>query len=169
MFGIKAVAIYAVVFVLVSVVSSFLHLKNVPPASHPVLLTAAIVVCAAGFIAGTTGVLSLVMAEGHQLTEEEQRAFSWRQRVFFRMVPGPLSRVVWFDFSMGETKAAWRSGEWKRDPHWRRAFAIVGGAVAMLLGFLCAMLIISTPAARPMVIIWLVFSLVWLGWGVARG
>ncbi len=161
----KTIALYIVIFVLGSVVVPHFHLERFPTGSHPLLLTTAIVIAAAGLIAFVAGAFSLLMVEGHQLTEEE----AGQRTPFSRTIPGPLSRVVSFDFTVGEIKAAWRAGEWYRHPHWRRIFGIVGGAIAMLLGFLCALLLGSPPENRTIVDIWLIFVLVWLGWTFARG
>jgi hypothetical protein len=139
--------------------------------SHPVLLTTAILVAVAGFIAGWSGAIALILREGHQPTQAEvarfEKTFSrWNRPLL--AATGKWSRLVFFNFTLGELKGVWRSGQWLREPHWRRVSLMVGGALAALFGFLCALLLVSPPASRPIVITWLVFMLVYVGWYFAR-
>lgn len=177
MFGPKAVAIYLVILVLVMAISPRLHFGHALAGRHPILLVILIVLTAAGFLAGFAGAISLIFAEGHEPTEADRTRYPafvgifpspdyvWT-RAMFRARLGGFSRIVWFDFTMRDLKAAWRLGRWRSDPHWRRVFLLVGGAVTTLLGSLFTMFIISSGA--PIVVTWLLFALVWLGWGFAR-
>jgi hypothetical protein len=36
--------------------------------------------------------------------------------------------------SLPAMKAAWRSGDWRREPQWRRLFVIAGGAALLTVG-----------------------------------
>lgn len=134
------------------------------------LLTAAIVLAAVGFVVGWTGAIALTLREGHQPTPAElarfEESFKWWNRPSF--ASGRWSRLVYFNFTLGELKSAWRSGQWLHEPHWRRISLMVSGALATLFGFLFAMLLVSPPSSRPIVITWLVFMLSYVGWYFAR-
>ena len=64
-----------------------------------------------------------------------------------------------FEFNLGHTFnhaemaamiAAWRSGEWRRDPAWRRLFVITMGASAFVCGMLASFIVAGRAADDPL-------------------
>ena len=157
--------LWAVLLIIVEIAAPYL---KSPTRSHPVLLSAAVLIGAAGIIVGWSGALALTLREGHQPTEAElarlEKTFNWWNRPSF-LVGGRWSRVVFWDFTLGELKAAWRSGRWLREPHWRRISMMLGGALAFLFGFLSAFFLLG---GGPMTVFWFVFMAIYVGWYFAR-
>jgi hypothetical protein len=156
--------LWAVLLIIVSIAAPYLES---PTRSHPVLLTAAILMSTAGFVVGWSGALALTLREGHEPTQAEltrlENSFGWWNRSSFAV--GRWSRVVFWDFTLGELKAAWRSGRWLREPHWRRISMMVGGALAFLFGFLSAFFLLG---GGPMTVFWFVFMAIYVAWYFAR-
>ena len=107
------------------------------------LLGVAIGLAALGFAVFMGGILSMLMASGEPMTHEEIEAAigqrhgagepaAWRasaHRVF-----GPAAgEQAANETTFAGMKDAWRSGEWRRDPHWRRLFLIASGAALLFV------------------------------------
>ena len=107
------------------------------------LLFAAVGLAACGFALFMGGVLSMLMASGTPMTHDQiEGAISQRQgigepavwRSAAHRVFGPAAgQQGSYEASFAGVKDAWATGEWRRDPLWRRFFMIALGA--MMLGF----------------------------------
>ena len=112
--------------------------------SHaPLLLGLAIALTVIGFSLFMGGIIAMLMAGGEEMSHEDVEESSrsirdaasgprvWRVSAY-RVLGRTEGRQVANETSFAGMKDAWRSGDWARDPQWRRLFIIAAGA-----GMLC--------------------------------
>lgn len=144
-----------------------------------VLLTATVSLGVAGFLVFMGGVLALVVARGapmsHEDVEKAGRALrdaAGRPYVFrasaYRIQGATSGREVHVETDMAAMIAAWRSGEWRRDPAWRRLFIIATGASAFVSGMLASFIVAGPPHVKVLVAAALLYAVVMTVRGVRR-
>jgi hypothetical protein len=144
-----------------------------------VLLTATVSFGAAGFLVFMGGIIALVVARGtpmsHDEVEEAARRFSDgvnRPYVFrasaYRIQGAAAGREAHVETSFAAMIGAWRSGEWWRDPEWRRIFVITTGASAFASGMLASFIVAGPPHVKVLVAAAFLYAVVMTVRGVRR-
>lgn len=142
------------------------------------LLGVAIGVAALGFAVFMGGILSLLMASGEPMTHEEiEAAFAERRgagepavwRASAHRVFGPAAgQQAANEATFAGMKDAWRSGEWRRDPQWRRLFLVASGAALLSYGLFGLFLVIGPGPIKVIVAGALLYATVMTTRGFAR-
>jgi hypothetical protein len=104
-----------------------------------IALTATVSIGAGGFLVFMGGVVALVAARG---------------------APTAAGREAHVETSVAAMIAAWRSGEWRRDPEWRRVFVITAGASAFAFGMLASFIVAGPPHVKVLVGAALLYAIV---------
>jgi hypothetical protein len=125
--------------------------------SHaPLLLGLAITLTVVGFSLFMGGIIAMLMAGGEEMSHEDVEESSrsirdaasgprvWRVSAY-RITGRTEGRQVANETTFAGMKDAWRSGDWSRDPQWRRLFIIAAG-VAMLCYGMFGIFVVTGPA-----------------------
>ena len=138
------------------------NLERVIARSEGPLLALTIGVTGFGFVVMMGGILSLAMGSGQSMTHQEIEASLRRQRDASALPYA--SRASTYRFSgvasgqqgsMGASfagvKDAWRTGEWRRDSHWRRFYIIAAGATMLGFGLFGVFIVIGSMFVKLLV------------------
>jgi hypothetical protein len=109
---------------------------------HDPLLAVTIGLTALGFTVFMGGILRQLMAPGEPITAGED--------------------------SFAGMKEAWRSGQWRRDPHWRRLLVVASGAALLMYGLFGLLLVIGPGPIRVIAAGALVYATVMTARGFNR-
>ncbi len=142
------------------------------------LLAATIGLAALGFTVFMGGLLSMLMASGTAMTHEEiEGAISQRQgfgratiwRVAAHRVFGAAAgQQATSEASFAGVKDAWRTGEWRRDTHWRRFFLVAAGALMLVYGLFGIILVVGPTHIKVLVAGVMAYATAMTVWGFAR-
>jgi hypothetical protein len=149
MAGIVVAAIVLGALPPVAALSAWMEAHRLP------LLTAAGVMLAVGFTLFFGSILKLLMDRGDVLDDSQARDVERSVRMEARPV---FSRTTRYrgagaaagrsgaeSFSLRELKAAWRSGQIRRDAEWRRRGVTVLGALLLVVGGLGVGIVVGPP------------------------
>ena len=107
-----------------------------------------------GFVLMLGGIIASMMSDSEPLSSEEieaslrrqrdaaARPYIWR-RSRFRVKGASAGRGVEVETTFAAVKGACRSGEWRRDPYWRRFFVMALGAALMTIGLFGVFVVIA--------------------------
>lgn len=107
----------------------------------------------AGFGLMMGGIIASTMIRGEPMSSEQIEAslrrqrdaaalpYAWRRSTF--RVKGSVGRSVEVETSLLAMKDAWRSGDWRREPHWRRLFATAIGAALLTIGLFGIFIVVA--------------------------
>ena len=142
------------------------------------LLGVAIGLAALGFAVFMGGILSMLMESGEPMTHEEiEAAIAQRRgasepavwRASAHRVFGPAAgQQAANETTFAGMKDAWRSGEWHRDPQWRRLFLVASGAALLSYGLFGLFLVIGPGPIKVLVAGALLYATVMTTRGFAR-
>ena len=119
------------------------------------LLGVAVALAAVGFVGFMGATLALVLETGGPIRRRGIPTYG-RRRGEPRLGRVPIGRVgrpalgaeggeAW---TVSEMKEAWRTGAWRRDPHWRRRYLVTASALVMSLGVLAIPFVLGPPGAQ---------------------
>ncbi len=108
----------------------------------------------AGFALMMGGIIASMMQESEPLSHEEIEASLKRQRdaaalpytmrrSMFRLAGAGVGRSTEVETTLPAMKAAWRSGDWRREGHWRRLFTTALGAALMTVGMFGLFIVVA--------------------------
>ena len=140
-------------------------------------LTIGVAVC--GFAVMMGGIFSMLLAGGASMTHEEiedsmrrQRDASslpyvWR-RSTYRFSGVAAGQQGSMEASFSGIKDAWRTGEWRRDPHWRRLYVIAAGGTMLAFGLFGIFIVIGPMPIKVLMFGALAYATVRTAWGFAH-
>ena len=140
-------------------------------------LTIGVAVC--GFAVMMGGIISMLLAGGASMTHEEiedsmrrQRDASslpyvWR-RSTYRFSGVAAGQQGSMEASFSGIKDAWRTGEWRRDPHWRRLYVIAAGGTMLAFGLFGIFIVIGPMPIKVLMFGALAYATVRTAWGFAH-
>lgn len=142
------------------------------------LLGVAIGLTALGFTVFMGSILSLLMVSGEPMTHEEiEGAISqrrgagepavWRASAY-RVFGAAAGQQASNETSFAGMKDAWRSGEWRRDPQWRRLFLAASGAGLLFYGLFWLFLVIGPGPVKVLVAGAMLYATAMTTWGFTR-
>jgi hypothetical protein len=169
------------VVLLAAVLSELPGLKQAGQAidrRHDPLRGVTIGLTALGFTVFMGGILRMLMASGKPMIHKEvEDAISrrrsagnpvvWRASAH-RVFGVAAGRQVATEDSFAGMKEAWRSGEWRRDPHWRRLFLVASGAGLMMYGLFGLFVVIAPGPIKVIATGALLYATVMTARGFAR-
>jgi hypothetical protein len=146
--------------------------------THDRLLGVAAGVAAFGFVVFMGGILSMLMASGDPLTHEEVEATLSRQRGMgepavwrasaHRVIGTAVGRRAANEATFAGMKEAFRSGEWRRDPQWRRLFVITFGAALLFYGLFGLFVVVGPPLVKVLMTGAMIYVTGMIAYGLAR-
>jgi hypothetical protein len=71
-------------------------------------------------------------------------------------------------FAMGDIKAAVRTGQWLRDPEWRKVTWVIFSALVLALGIFGIFLVIAPPGVKVIIVIIMIYMAAMVGRAVVR-
>lgn len=134
---------------------------------------------ALGFTVMMGGVLSLLMASGEPMSHDAVEAsvrrnrnmaawpYTWRASAY-RVLGTGEGRQGSVEAPLSGIKAAWRSGEWRRDTHWRRLFVTAAGATLLFFGLFGFILVVGPMPVKLLVSGAIGYAVARTVWGFAR-
>lgn len=142
------------------------------------LLAATIGLAALGFTVFMGGLLSMLMVSGEAMTHTQiEAAISQRQgfgratiwRVAANRVFGAAAgQQTSYEASFAGARDAWRTGEWRRDTHWRRFFLVAAGGVMLFYGIFGIILVVGPTHIKVLVAGVMAYATAMTVWGFAR-
>jgi len=123
-------------------------------AHHDLGVAVTVGAAVAGFVLMMGGIIASMMDSGEPLSAGEiedsmrrqrdaaARPYIWR-RSKFRVKGASAGRGVEVETNLGAVKAAWRSGDWRRDPYWRRLFVTALGAALLTVGLFGIFIVVA--------------------------
>ena len=132
----------------------------------------------AGFLLLLTGVIVLVLREGHPTTPDDARRLyesrmnsgallSW-SKSYYWFKGDALSRSVNFEFNVADIKAAWRAGAWRTDPTWRAITALLIGVALFAVAAALFFVGVAAPIGRAFILAVALYVALRLGWTLWR-
>lgn len=177
--GWTAMAALVIAAIVIAEVPAIKQVDQAIGANQPLLLGMAIAATAAGFVLFMGGIISMLMAGGEAMDHQEietsaasirdaaSRPYVWRASAF--RIPGAAEgRQVANETTIAGMKGAWRSGDWRRDPDWRRIFVVATGAAMLAYGLFGIFIVTGPPYLKVLLGAALAFATLSIVRGAAR-
>jgi hypothetical protein len=172
-------ALLLLVLIVLSGMPALQNLERTMARSQGPLLALTIGVTVLGFAVMMGGILSTLMSGGESMTHQEIEASLLRQRDASSLPNAWRASTYRFsgvaagqqgstEASFADIKDAWRTGEWRRDSHWRRFYIIAAGATLLVVGMFGIFIVIGPMFIKLIMSGALAYATVRTVWGFAR-